>query len=76
MSALPPLPSVGTGLPSAAWLDAGAGQYAHHYAAGLHTSVCGRYRNRHAVRAAWVGRVVLSKAQCPSCAKRLAVVGG
>jgi len=51
MSALPPLPSVGTGLP-AAWLDAGAGQHAHYYAANYHTSACGRWRNRHAVRAA------------------------
>lgn len=68
---LPLLPSVGTGLPAPAWLDAGNGQFMHYYAANHHTAACGRYRNRHAVRAAWPGRDEPSKPHCPSCLRRL-----
>lgn len=70
---LPPLPPcAGTGLPDA-WLDAGSGQYAHHYRANQNTSTCGRYRPREVVRAAWAKKGTILKPHCPSCARRFSI---
>ena len=67
MSDLPPLPAVGTGLPAPAWLDAGQGQYTHHYGAGHCTTACGLTAPAELVRAAWAVRQRLTKSPCPLC---------
>ena len=72
--ALPPKLVTGTGLPNAAWLGTSGSLYTHYYPANSSVAACGRYSTVAQIQAAGARLELLSKPQCPSCARRLVVV--